>query len=71
MPNSNERDRPAPDPPGEALPEAAEVRDTRRKLAALLALGAVRAARKRSSDNHMERQQPSVIAPDSGARRSR
>jgi len=71
MPNSEERDRPTPAPVGEALPETAEVRDTRQKLAALIALGAVRAARKRSSDTHVERQQPSVIAPDSGARRSR
>ena len=71
MSTLNERDRPSPAPTGEALPETAEVRDTRRKLAALLALGAVRAARKHSSNTHIERQQPSVIAPVAGARRSR
>jgi len=52
MSNLNDRDRPTPAPLGEALPETAEVRDTRRKLAALLALGAVRAARRRGATAH-------------------
>lgn len=46
MSTLNERDRPSPAPTGEALPEEPIVIETRRKLAHLLALGALRAARR-------------------------